>query len=28
MILLEENTEISRSVGLKTTKQIKEWAGE
>jgi thioredoxin-like negative regulator of GroEL len=28
MILLDGNTEIGRSVGLKTTKQLKEWVGE
>ena len=28
MVLMDENTEISRVVGLKTPKQIKEWVGE
>jgi thioredoxin 1 len=28
MIMLKDGKEISRIVGLKTPKQIKEWAGE
>jgi len=28
MILMDENTEVSRMVGVKTPKQLKEWAGE
>lgn len=28
MILLDGNIEVSRVVGLKTPKQIKEWVGE